>query len=198
MVKKDEATKRCAAKGSEELYSALLSKLRRALPAIVQEPTPKSSNSSATPSDDDKIDFTKAQELFRRRQAGENLSKEDEAYLHKARAARNRQLAGQAWQRMKAPAAREKTGMKPLMEMSEDDCYQGEEGGLYGKGQNVPPRTITERRKRRSPALSRSTRRESPLPRDGLVLSRFQCRTRRRNFRDFCASPTRTRASRAW
>ena len=29
MVKKDEATKRCAAKGSEELYSALLSKSRR-------------------------------------------------------------------------------------------------------------------------------------------------------------------------
>src|SRR5262245_43662546 len=34
---------------------------------------------------------------------------------------------------------RDKTGMKPLTEMSADDRYKGEDGGLYGRGRNVPP-----------------------------------------------------------
>src|SRR5690348_17547401 len=33
----------------------------------------------------------------------------------------------------------EKLGLKPLTEMMADDLYQGEEGGLYGGGKNVPP-----------------------------------------------------------
>jgi hypothetical protein len=33
----------------------------------------------------------------------------------------------------------ESTGRKPLTEMSADDRYQGEDGGLYGGGKNSPP-----------------------------------------------------------
>src|SRR5215831_11065029 len=33
------------------------------------------------------------------------------------------------------------TGLKPLTEMSADDKYKGEDGGLYGGGKNEPPKT---------------------------------------------------------
>src|SRR5262249_20248440 len=33
----------------------------------------------------------------------------------------------------------EKTGFKPLDEMSAEDRYLDQDGGLYGKGSNVPP-----------------------------------------------------------
>lgn len=33
----------------------------------------------------------------------------------------------------------DKLGLKPLTEMTADDSYHGEEGGLYGGGKNVPP-----------------------------------------------------------
>ena len=35
--------------------------------------------------------------------------------------------------------AKASTGLKPLTEMTADDKYKGEDGGLYGGGQNVPP-----------------------------------------------------------
>lgn len=34
---------------------------------------------------------------------------------------------------------RDKVGLKPLCDMTADDRYQGEEGGLYGGGKNTPP-----------------------------------------------------------
>ena len=36
-------------------------------------------------------------------------------------------------------APRETTGLKPLDQMTADDRHQGEDGGLYGGGKNVPP-----------------------------------------------------------
>ena len=36
-------------------------------------------------------------------------------------------------------AQRSTSGLIPLTEMSADDRYKGEDGGLYGKGQNIPP-----------------------------------------------------------
>ena len=32
------------------------------------------------------------------------------------------------------------TGLKPLTEMTADDRYKGEDGGLYGGGKNEPPK----------------------------------------------------------
>ncbi|MEM4637789.1 MAG: hypothetical protein QXK76_02050 [Candidatus Woesearchaeota archaeon] len=37
-----------------------------------------------------------------------------------------------------------KTKLKPLMDMTEKDYYKGEEGGLYGKGKNIPPDKFRE------------------------------------------------------
>jgi hypothetical protein len=41
-----------------------------------------------------------------------------------------------SWQRLRPT---ETTGMKPLCDMTAGDSYKGEDGGLYGKGQNEPP-----------------------------------------------------------
>jgi hypothetical protein len=38
----------------------------------------------------------------------------------------------------------DKTGFKPLSEMSAEDRYEGQDGGLYGQGQNQPPENHRE------------------------------------------------------
>lgn len=80
------------------------------------------------------IDFVKARELLRKRQSGGTLTAEEQAYLERAMAARRAQQ-----QAASGITPREQTGFKPLTEMSAEDKYQGEDGGLYGQGENVPP-----------------------------------------------------------
>jgi len=82
------------------------------------------------------IEIERAKSLKKKRDSGEKLQPEDEAYLNKALASRGK--GGQAPQRP-AIAQVEKTGFKPLTEMTADDRYKGEDGGLYGQGQNTPP-----------------------------------------------------------
>jgi len=84
----------------------------------------------------DGIDIQRARALKKKRDKGEKLSADDEAYLNKALASQGK--GGQAPQRP-AIAQVEKTGFKPLTEMTAEDRYKGEDGGLYGKGQNAPP-----------------------------------------------------------
>lgn len=87
------------------------------------------------------IDWGKARDLFRRSQAGEKLGSDDQAYLDRAKAIR----AQGGGARPDAGAARrggegkESYGFKPLNEMTADDRYEGQDGGLYGGGKNVPP-----------------------------------------------------------
>src|SRR5438105_2633694 len=38
-----------------------------------------------------------------------------------------------------AQEPRASVGLKPLTEMTADDRYKGEDGGLYGRGKNTPP-----------------------------------------------------------
>lgn len=83
------------------------------------------------------IDFDKARAIFQKRQSGEKISADEEAYLKKAMAAR---AAGQNGNRPNnSLTPRATTGQKPLTEMSADDKYKGEDGGLYGNGRNSPP-----------------------------------------------------------
>ena len=88
-------------------------------------------------SQDDKIDWTRAEKLHRRAQAGEKLNAEEEAYYEKAKAARaagkGPRGGGQA-----APAPVDVSKLIPLTELGEGK-YKGEIGGLYGYGMNDPP-----------------------------------------------------------
>jgi hypothetical protein len=79
------------------------------------------------------IDWQRAQELRRREQQGQTLNEQERAYLERAK----REYAQKA-RANQAPPARETTGLVPLTEMGEG-LYKEQTGGLYGRGQNVPP-----------------------------------------------------------
>lgn len=106
--------------------------------------SPTSSGSNTTSSDG--IDWRKAQDLFRREQSGEKLNEADQKYLDHAKEVRRGGggnnagggggRGGVANQR-KAPAS-----LTPLTDMTADDQYEGEDGGLYGKGSNEPPEAL--------------------------------------------------------
>jgi hypothetical protein len=86
--------------------------------------------------DQEPIDFDRARSLMQKRKSGEKLSADDEAFLQRAqREFRRRQQLQQPQQL----AARDQTGLKPLNEMTAQDRYQEEDGGLYGAGENEPP-----------------------------------------------------------
>jgi len=101
-------------------------------PVDAQEPSDPRSAQSREP-----IDFTRARELFGKRQRGEKLSADDEAYLQRAIEARRR--GARPGRPQSSAPARDMTGVKPLTDMTAGDRYEGEDGGLYGQGQNVPP-----------------------------------------------------------
>jgi hypothetical protein len=83
------------------------------------------------------IDFEKARALLQKQNRGGKLTEEEAAYLERAKAAR-RARQGQR-QNARVIGGKDKIGLKPLTEMTADDRYLGQDGGLYGGGKNVPP-----------------------------------------------------------
>ena len=87
------------------------------------------------------IDFERARQLIQKERSGQTLTADEQDYLQRAREARRQGMAakdrppGQP-QRLEP---RPSTGLVPLCDMSADDRYQGEDGGLYGGGRNTPP-----------------------------------------------------------
>ena len=116
---------------------------------------------------EEQIDFNKARELFRKKQRGEKLSADDEAYLNRALEARRKRQGGRDNRQM--PPG-EKTGLKPLSEMSADDRYQGEDGGLYGGGQNQPPEKHREAAKRQLAKIQPLNKQGMPADEGRIVL----------------------------
>ena len=109
------------------------------LEAQTSSPRGTKPNQKAAEQESEPIDFQRARELFMKRNRGEKLSAEEEAYLQRAMAARR--ADGNQGAPQRRPAAitpRETTGFKPLSEMTAADRYKGEDGGLYGGGRNTP------------------------------------------------------------
>jgi hypothetical protein len=105
-----------------------------------QSPPKQDNTNVAQPAEEtDAIDFERARSLLRKRQSGEKLTPDEEAYVRRAQEARRRQQGNNPRQAGRPAGGRETTGLKPLTEMTADDQYKGQDGGLYGGGQNSPP-----------------------------------------------------------
>ena len=126
------------------------------VPTAAQEPATRKPPAAQQP----EIDFAKARGLLGKRQAGEKLTAEENAYLDRAIAARRAGQGGQPGRDSRAIFGKDKVGFKPLTEMTADDRYEGQDGGLYGGGKNSPP---DEHRKAAESALAQI----KPLGTDG-------------------------------
>jgi hypothetical protein len=79
--------------------------------------------------------------LIQKERSGQTLTADEQDYLQRAREARRQGIA--AKERLPGQPQRleprPSTGLVPLCDMSAEDRYQGEDGGLYGGGRNTPP-----------------------------------------------------------
>jgi hypothetical protein len=77
----------------------------------------------------------KARSIFQKQSNGVKLTQEEADYLERAKTARK---SGQQ-KNSRMIGGKDKIGLKPLNEMTEEDQYLGQDGGLYGNGKNTPP-----------------------------------------------------------
>jgi hypothetical protein len=119
----------------------------------------------------DDIDWNRAKELYQKEQSGQPLTPEEQAYLarakqeHAAMAAKAGQPSGSA---IPVPPARSETGLVPLTNLTVP--YQGEDGGLYGKGQNEPPAALAAAAKTQTAKIVPLNAQGSPSPEGKIVL----------------------------
>jgi hypothetical protein len=94
---------------------------------------------------EDAIDFGKVRRLHQKVRSGESLTPEEQAYYDRGKAARKRGKVPAEKRPEKRPSepvagiAKTSTGLVPLSDLTADQKYKGEEGGLYGQGSNTPP-----------------------------------------------------------
>ncbi len=84
------------------------------------------------------IDWDKAKKLYNREQRGDPLTADEQAYLDKAKAARGQGPSG-GGANNPGPQRKALDHLTPLCDMGATDRYEGEDGGLYGGGDNRPP-----------------------------------------------------------
>ena len=88
------------------------------------------------------IDFDKARQLMERQRNGGTLTPEERAYLDRARAEREKQQGSQKKGTPGARPANQRPAparITPLTDLGATGRYEGQDGGLYGGGQNTPP-----------------------------------------------------------
>ncbi|MCZ7644755.1 MAG: hypothetical protein M5U26_05650 [Planctomycetota bacterium] len=104
----------------------------------------------ARAADDGPIDMNRAKSLYQKKQKGEALTADEQAYLDRALQERNKRQGGErpggnpgANPNGRAPRSVGKptTGMVPLTELG-TGSYKGQDGGLYGGGLNEPPAAL--------------------------------------------------------
>jgi hypothetical protein len=114
--------------------------IKRAMAERQRQQTNGNAVPSASVSGAGDIDMDRARAIYQRRQNGEKLSLEDEAYLQRAIAVR-RGGAGPGATATAPPKWTEH--LTPLTEFGNAQ-YKGEDGGLYGAGKNEPPKAHFE------------------------------------------------------
>lgn len=80
------------------------------------------------------IDFEKAKAIFERARKGERVTKEEQAYVERAKAEFARKKAAYP----KVPG-KPSVGITPLTDLASDARYKEQDGGLHGGGKNAPP-----------------------------------------------------------
>ncbi len=86
----------------------------------------------------EEIDWNRARGIYQRLQRGEAVMPQERDYLERAKAAKGKE--GRPKGPMpQVPPAKSSTGLVPLDQMTAQDKYKGEDGGLYGGGRNTPP-----------------------------------------------------------
>lgn len=103
---------------------------QKALQSVDAPPLPEKSAAPSNPT----IDWEKATALFQRERRGDKLTAEEKTYLDRAKELREKSRAGAAARQRKAPEQ-----LTPLCDMTATGQYEGEDGGLYGRGFNTPP-----------------------------------------------------------
>lgn len=91
---------------------------------------------------DDAIDSKKVRELHQKVRNGEKLTPDEQAYYERGKAARRKGEVPKGKAPSTSPAAvagNTSTGLVPLSDMTAEDRYKDQEGGLYGGGRNIPP-----------------------------------------------------------
>jgi len=86
----------------------------------------------------EEIDWARARELYQKFRRGEALTPDESAYLERAKAAKGREPRPKG-PMPQVPPAKPSTGLVPLDQMTAEEKYKGEDGGLYGGGRNTPP-----------------------------------------------------------
>jgi hypothetical protein len=90
------------------------------------------------------FDRNRVKELYEKSRRGEKLTLEEQKYLDRALQLLKKPSDKKPDLEKPLPADEKRkeqpsTGLKPLTEMTADDRYKGEDGGLYGGGRNEPP-----------------------------------------------------------
>jgi hypothetical protein len=103
----------------------------------------KANDRKPDPAKPDEIDRNKVKELYEKSKRGDKLTPDEQKYLD--RALQELKKSNDKKPDLPKPDDNRKeqpsTGLKPLTEMTAEDRYKGEDGGLYGGGKNEPPKT---------------------------------------------------------
>jgi len=102
------------------------------------------------------IDWNRARQLRQRSLQGEKLTDEEQSYLQRAIELRQKQQP----QLRRPVEVKPPVGLKPLTDITGDDRYKEQNGGLYGGGKNEPPQGHLEAALRRAKLIQ-------PLDADG-------------------------------
>lgn len=117
--------------------------------------------------DDEKIDWNKTRGLLQKENQGQALTADEKAYLDHAREVRHARQAERTEMKLSQSNS---TGFIPLTDMTAEDKYKGQDGGLYGGGQNRPPKAHADAAAKQIAAIGPLDGEGNPSPAGKVVM----------------------------